>query len=266
MSHYTIAVILPADEVPGPDESPILDHDDVGLLVEARLGAFDENLVVEPYSQPLDAFHLALLVKMAREKGLLLIPEELGEQPSELRESDAWMKRVVERVGIGAILEACSAISHDEQLHLDERGEIAQRTTVNPLGRWDWFTIGGRWAGKFDPDRGRDVLRIGEIDWPELERKAREEAAADWDQLSVSAPDRLDGRSREEHIATAAATYLPTAALLTADGEWEEPARIGWFGTSYNETMSESDWARRWLEKVRSAGEDAVLVLVDCHT
>jgi hypothetical protein len=265
MSHYTVALILPASAVPPPEETPVLDHGDVADLVDAALAPYDEGLSVEPYSDPLDSFHLALLVKIAREKGLLLVPDDLGEQPADPRESNAWVEALVARVGIGALLEACSAVSHEEELHLDGAGRIAQRTSVNPQGRWDWFTIGGRWAGKFDPAHDRDVLRIGEIDWTALEQQAREAARSEWENLARLSPERVEGRSRDEFVDAGWTTYLPTAALLTGEG-WSEPSRIGWFGSSYNETMSESDWAKHWIETVRSQDEDAVLVLVDCHT
>lgn len=265
MSHYTVALVLPANGLPSADETPLLDHRDVEQLVDEMLAPYDETASVEPYSETLDGFHLALLVKIAREKGLLLVPDDLGEQPADLREAQAWMDALVSRVGIGALLEACSAVSHEEELHLDEAGRIAHRTTVNPQGRWDWFVIGGRWSGKFDPSRGRDVLRIGEIDWTALERQARVSAGEEWENLTRLTPERVAGRSRDEFIETGWATHLPTAALLTGEG-WREPSRIGWFGSSYNETMSESDWAKHWIETIRDQDEDAVLVLVDCHT
>jgi hypothetical protein len=266
MSHYTVAVIVPASAVLPPDELPLVTPGDVSDLVDEALEPFDENLVVDPYSNPVDAFHLSLLIKLACEKGLLLIPAEITEQPSELKASNEWVRALTEAVGIGALLEACSAVSHDEGLHIDSTGEIAQLTSVNPQGRWDWFTIGGRWSGKFDSQRGRDVLRISEIDWADLEQRALVAAAEQWDALAENAPEKLEGRDRASFIASESKTYLPTAALLTPDGEWHEPSRIGWFGTSHSETMSEADWARFWTEKVQSQDEDSVLVLVDCHT
>lgn len=265
MSHYTVAIIIPSDRVPPPDELPIVGDDDVIDLVEEALAPFDEQLAVDPYSDPIGPVHLALLVKLARERGLLLLPAEMAEQPEDAGAITGWISELTDRVGIGALLEACSAVSHDEQLHLDANGRIAQRTTSNPRGRWDWYTIGGRWAGKFDPDRGRNVLRIGEIDWEDLDRRNRVDAGTEWDRLSSAAPERIGNTTREEYIDAVAPTYLPTAALLTHTGEWREPSRIGWFGTSYDETMSESEWAREWRERVREVGPDAILVLVDCH-
>lgn len=265
MSHYTVAVLIPPDRVAPADESPVLVEDDVNEIVEEALARFDEQREVEPYSDPLNEVHLAFLVKLACEQGLLLLPEGIDAQPEGAGAIARWIETLTERVGIGALLEACSAVSHDEQLHLDSSGRIAQRTTSNPDGRWDWYTVGGRWSGKFDPDRNRNVLRIGEIDWTNLDRRARIDAGTEWDRLSSEAPERIGNTTRDEYVDAVAPTYLPTAALLTADGEWREPSRIGWFGTSYNETMSESEWAREWSERVREADPDTVLVLVDCH-
>jgi hypothetical protein len=113
MSHYTVAVLIPPDRVAPADESPVLVEDDVNEIVEEALAPFDEQRSVEPYSDPLNEVHLSLLVKLACEKGLLILPDGIGEQPESAGAIARWIETLTERVGIGALLEACSAVSHD---------------------------------------------------------------------------------------------------------------------------------------------------------
>jgi hypothetical protein len=43
-------------------------------------------------------------------------------------------------------------------------GTGLQVTTYNPRSKWDWYEVGGRWHGDFDPtDQQRDVLLVEEM-------------------------------------------------------------------------------------------------------
>src|SRR5688572_10242664 len=78
-------------------------------------------------------------------------------------------------------------------------------TTYNPRAKWDWYEVGGRWAGYFTlkaeamdrvgtlakmgrpglmgMERGNDadIVRKGDVDFERMRREAGEAAAARWD-------------------------------------------------------------------------------------
>ena len=62
---------------------------------------------------------------------------------------------------------------------------IVQYTTYNPLSKWDWYTIGGRWSDRLilkpeaitDPDQAQvNEARKGEIDFDLMRAEARTKA------------------------------------------------------------------------------------------
>lgn len=72
-------------------------------------------------------------------------------------------------------------------------------------------------------------------------------------------------RPREEALARAAARAVPGYALLTLDGQWKEPGKMGWFGMS-TDTPESADAYYAWAnEYVDSLGDETLLVLVDVH-
>lgn len=52
----------------------------------------------------------------------------------------------------------------------------------NPNARWDWYEIGGRFAGLLLNNQGYHVnsCRKGDLDWEGMKREAREEAAKEY--------------------------------------------------------------------------------------
>jgi len=100
-------------------------------------------------------------------------------------------------------------------------------STSNPDGKWDWFTIGGRWAGalydkegeQFDENLGANSRKVSEI------------------------------TTRIFH------------SVITPDGEWHESATLGWFGITRNENTS---WDEE-LESILKEYKDCIGVLVDFH-
>lgn len=74
----------------------------------------------------------------------------------------------------------------------------------NPVAKWDWYEIGGRWSGFFRTQDGRtcDAVRVKELSEEQLHR-------------------------------------LTTLAFIDKDGEWHERSTLGWWGMS---TMDPSGW------------------------
>lgn len=90
---------------------------DPETLVAEALPPFDENLEVPPYRRYLDRHEVS---RMAEHYGI------------HTRNLHALAKRMND-------WRSCEG-------GVDRHGLYA-KTTCNPEGRWDWYDIGGRWAG-----------------------------------------------------------------------------------------------------------------------
>lgn len=86
----------------------------------------------------------------------------------------------------------------------------------------------------------------------------------DFDYYTADALERFQ-RPREEVLARAAARAVPGRALLTLDGQWKEPGRMGWFGMSTDTPESEDAYYAWANEYVDSLDDEILLVLVDVH-
>ena len=103
----------------------------------------------------------------------------------------------------------------------------ARITTHNPLSKWDWWMIGGRWENHFSKG---DVIPVN---------KAIEELNKDDDEI-----------------------HGPFA-LVTPDGQWHAQGRMGWFGTSVDE-FDDDEWKTMYTELLNQYPDNTLLVC-DLH-
>jgi hypothetical protein len=57
---------------------------------------------------------------------------------------------------------------------------------------------------------------------------------------------------------------ISIAAMLTPEG-WEEPARMGWFGITYDRTEEDDKWRNRVTATLAALDPRTVIAVVDCH-
>jgi len=122
----------------------------------------------------------------------------------------------------------------DEQVYADatttysrDKGPEGQvYSTYNPLSRWDWWTVGGRWTDVYDGLQGVLV--------PEY--------------LHLGLPD------------------LPRAVVVFFDGDWQWVGRgdEGWFGVITDE-YGDAKWEVKASEALKKAPHDFRLYFVDFH-
>lgn len=115
------------------------------------------------------------------------------------------------------------------------------------------------------------LAQLGDITWDGARRRYREQpriaAAQRLDELSWSdCPVVRFMSGREEYVAEARKGAVPGYALVTLDGEWCAPGRVGWFGMSSDGPGERSGYhsaVNAYLaDKV--AADDFVIAL-DCH-
>lgn len=253
MSHYTVLVVTEN----GTQEE-----------IESALAPFDENLETEPHVGCTMREALADLARFygdgegGAEKSELW---RLVEEGNESESMDAYRKLVESYYGIGT--------------EIDGDGNVL--STANDDAKWDWYEVGGRWAGGIPTaGGGTSSCRVGDIDFSPDE-EVRDEARRWWevaidgqplrdgedarDFRSFYSKDYMRGRYRDADGYADTVTRFGTHAVLDLEGNWHEPGEIGWFGVSDATDESEREFIDGYERLVRSQGEDAHATLVDCH-
>lgn len=241
MSHFVTWVIVPAD---APAEA----------AAEAALAPFDENLDVDEYSREcrcgewrarMRASELAraqnedLVNEVAltrarfdRERiALLDAGDDAALGALRAQQGEFWethMAPVAQRIQVSEEMIFQTDPNRDipDPACHDCRGAGSYLSTYNPDSKWDWWQVGGRWSGEFDPtEAGRDVLGVAEV------------------------------------IATPPA-FTPVA-VLTPDGEWHEEGRMGWFG-AMSDRKDEAAWYEE-VAALLAGHTDHMIVVCDLH-
>lgn len=138
----------------------------------------------------------------------------------------------------------------------------------NPLSQWDYYSVGGRWAGYWRVHDAADNTE--ELSAPAWEGRARLGTA---DQKYVdertSRPGRWVDVARKYDIDFTGSDSedrgtVATFAFLSSEGKWHEKAKMGWWATTTNEKAPE-DWNAEYSALVEAESDNAWFVLVDCH-
>ncbi len=126
-------------------------------------------------------------------------------------------------------------------------GTGVRTTTYNPLSKWDWYVVGGRWDGeiKGTPRESEGGFNFGK----------------DHHQL------RYNLVPASELVAKAATDdAVVPFAVLDAEGVWHARAEMGWFGATHGEKASREQWAQSVRELFEAAAKQGqVAVALDCH-
>jgi len=173
----------------------------------------------------------------------------------------------------------------------------------NPKAKWDWYQLGGRWAGFFTlkPDgygqRGQrswtnenvaikphtvDQARKGDIDFEAMVQENFEEASETYDEFEEKHKSGElrpgDGYfhygientgDRDNYIPETREQYVgrltrvSTFAVLY-NGEWYEKGEMGWWGCVSDE-KDPKDWAAEFDKLLDSLPDDTLLSVYDCH-
>ena len=241
----------------------------IGNDVERQLAPYDENMDVAPYREDVTPDRIIQMRSHYLNQGRPITNDEMLHF---LWESN-WA---------------------NQKLYKDEEGYY-EMIRYNPASKWDWYQIGGRWAGFFwlkeehagegdlgepgvfgykdgvvDNDRRVSQALKGEIDWEEMNRDALEKAKVAWEEAQSGEASRAglyfgygieDGDTRETYVKRMG--RISTHAVVI-DGIWLEQGRMGWFA-SMDANMTPAKWQTRFDELVTSVPDDTLMTLVDCH-
>lgn len=147
----------------------------------------------------------------------------------------------------------------------------------NPNAKWDWWTIGGRYAGRLTTKAGKvtDQALVSDLDlegmkaarladreryWAEYEKElAKNNGDATWGQLLYGVKP---GMTREEYLA--AVTEPLSVFAVLKDGKWYEKGEMGWFAVVRDE-KEDGAWKDEVKNLLADLPADTLLTVVDCH-
>lgn len=227
MSHFLTVVLVPIDTLQGEVES----------AVKKSLAPFDENMEVEAYLKP-----CYCVGNRARKEAREVAETRFGSLEF-LREAFKTSEDVEwdEFIGPFLSLEDSEFKKHplkdSPEPNCDNcKGGGEYLTTYNPLSKWDWWVIGGRWDGEV---QGVDL----------------NEGAA-FDRIYTDEARQLGNNvANSSYLKKAifSQAMIPPFAVVDLDGNWHECGEMGWFGMVNNE-KEEDNWRETVVEILDAAG------------
>lgn len=176
------------------------------------------------------------------------------------RETDAlWMGEVAAYYArVKAALDAHPDKGKPDKKCDECKGRGTVVSTYNPKSKWNWWVVGGRWAGEITkspvPDDENPFTTGNRVS---AERKRAQRQALDVNMCrvgDVKIPPVGDENDEDKYVS------FPYA-IVTPDGEWHAHGEMGWFGCSSNE---QEDWPTQARE-ILSQYADCVAVACDLH-
>lgn len=176
---------------------------------------------------------------------------------------------------------------YDEEM-IGKDGEVY--STYNPLSKWDWYSIGGRWDGllpiKCDMPtinyNGIECIKepyvmvnaaiMSDVEFNRLPTKDEvTELKSNWTSILNNeffcSKEHYIERYKDFDGYLKSSIEFSTYAVLTPDGEWHEPGEMGWWGISSASDKEQEEWDETFFDKYITPynDDDHIMVIVDCH-
>ena len=260
MSHYSLGVILTKEQI--NEFGNVTDENAVFAAVSKAMNPFDESLTVEPH-----------LVKTI---------DELSEERNEILSyegNNEFKLKLKKEYQNTSLQHFC------EDFYEYEYREDGAYSTYNENSKWDWYVVGGRFAnqlpmkniirpyGKADQYVSEVKGNMCKIKDIQIKKELTEEEIEEYKKFYFN---EIEGKGfyKPEYILSKYPTFedyleqqsqFSTYALLTSDGIWHEPGRMGWFGCSTATSEDEIKYENEYKEKVLAEDPESYFVMVDCH-
>jgi len=174
----------------------------------------------------------------------------------------------------------------------------------NPNAKWDWYQIGGRWAGFFKLKNGKEGV-LGSKSWcnkdKEIDKNRADQAFKkdidfegmlsdnfeknskiydDFEEMMKSDPKKAKQEAywsfgienkgdKDNFIPETREEYIkrtsfPSTFAVLKDGKWYEKGEMGWWAMVSNE-KDPSEWHKEFQKLLKDLPDDTLLTIVDCH-
>ena len=141
--------------------------------------------------------------------------------------------------------------------HKDENGVWAEYSTYNPDSKWDWYTVGGRWANSIKTKDGEfvDMCKFGDIDFEPYPEDAYVDGTDFWGNPCKKLKDGFEWHFDNKD-------NFPFCIVI--DGVWCEKGEMGWWACVSNEKDPE-DWHEEVKTLLATLPADSFVYNVDFH-
>jgi len=181
---------------------------------------------------------------------------------------------------------------------VDEKG-LYYLSQYNPDSKWDWYAVGGRWAGFFKGKPGAegkfegqayyideaekkadkalkdsghfDVIKVKDIDWEAMKQEQIKARGEYWDKQQEEPVEKRWAwrNNRDELLLMSRSQYANDISAISTfgvlhDGTWYERGSMGWWAIVSDE-KPEEEWDAEWQKLVDSLDPESEVTLVDCH-
>ncbi len=250
MSHYVVQVIIPKDT----DFSEKV----VGKILEP----FDENIDVEPYQKKCSCIGFKAKMDVLNELQLEMDPirDEFKEfctlndiQPFTSSYDYEWNKRLEPILKKEKELLQIHPLKDTPNPKCDDcDGKGFYESTYNPQSKWDWYSIGGRWDGRYKEFKSQDDDNILSVDklFNASNRYIDVLESLNWDMTRL---DKLDIKPPNPF----------SFALVTPGSDWFSRGEMGWWAVVSCETETQTFY--RGFIKLLERYRGHEVVVVDLH-
>lgn len=173
----------------------------------------------------------------------------------------------------------------------DSDGNLGYMLNLN--SKWDWYQIGGRWAGRLKLKKGAKSGTCGEKSWGHTEDpyadgrvdsalvkdidfkamqedpKEKEGLEKHWDEVisgkGMYKPEYFLKRykTKEEYVRQ---NMLFSTHSVLIDGEWSEAGEMGWWGFSSETEEQANNWDANFFKNfIEKLDPETRITIVDCH-
>jgi hypothetical protein len=230
MSHFTVLVI---GENPEQQLAPFDENESVPEYVR-----YTKEQLIERGKQEIANYNTNVYQKYLADKEAYAAdcrnPDHLTYLETEFPAKLGWTEEEIYQ----------DAIKHCEPEELNAEGGIL--STYNPLSKWDWYQLGGRWTGFFKMKEGC-VGTIGEKSW-----------------ASEQPPVNTADQALKRDIDFAGSLNNGRTFAVLKDGQWYERGEMGWWGIVIDGKEDEQ-WEQEFDKLLSELPEDTLLSVYDCH-
>lgn len=255
-----------------------------GVLVFSEHNGDDVDELLAPYSENIEVDkYIRYTSEEAREKGKERIASTIDFWKSKLADPNVSDENIVRGMSAIERLEKADPYNYIrddyEDDMVDSDGNLY--STYNPDSRWDWYSIGGRFSGDLRTNKGEyvDDGYAKDLDFGRDE-EAYQRNLRFWEIVVEGSPIRDD--EEEPFIYYKKEYYIKSYknketfadvcskpiyhAVVTPDGKWHEPGKMGWFASLADEE-DELEWRLSFEERFlnRAKANNWYVTLVDCH-
>ena len=135
-----------------------------------------------------------------------------------------------------------------DESEIGENGEVYSER--NPNSKWDWYQLGGRWAGSIKIKEGVAPMFPLNFSWG-------------WDEEEKQ---KLISENRADCALKGDIENLDDLSCFSIikDGQWYQRGDMGWWGIVSDE-ISDEEWKSKCKELIMGLSDDTLISIYDCH-